>query len=100
MQNIKINRDFSHYQTLQGHKAKVNGFSAISQSPLSLVRSQPIFIKPYSTKPLAIEGHSKVSILTLDLETRTLLNGQLEGIQRIKEAIKIITTFLKQVAKR
>jgi hypothetical protein len=75
-----INRDFSHYQTLQGHKAKVNGFSAISQSPLSLVRSQPIFIKPYSTKPLAIEGHSKVSILTLDLETRTLLNGQLEVI--------------------
>jgi hypothetical protein len=64
-----INRDFSHYQTLQN---KVN--------TLSLVRSQPIFTNPYSTSPNGQVDKSKVSILTLDLETRQRSSGHLEVI--------------------
>jgi hypothetical protein len=67
MQNMTSYRDFSHYQTLQN---KVN----IPNGILSLVRSKPILSKPYSTKT---SSASKVSILTLDLETRALANGQL-----------------------
>jgi DNA polymerase type B, organellar and viral len=69
MQNMTSYRDFSQYQTLQN---KLNILS-----PYGMVRSQPILSKPYSTKT---SGASRVSILTLDLETRQLSGGHLEVI--------------------
>lgn len=79
MKQTITNRDFSHLSTLIN---KVN----IPNGILSLVRSQPIFIKPYSSttsknQPVA---NSRKFILTLDLETRrhpgALSDGRLEVI--------------------
>jgi hypothetical protein len=94
MQNIKTYRDSSHQNpTLQNTGSTFNSknkmmfkghplFPLVSLGQATSVgmQIQPILSNPYSTSAKGQADKSRVSILTLDLETRQLSGGNLEVI--------------------
>jgi hypothetical protein len=77
MRQTIINRDFYHHSTLN---KSVSGHHVLPSWPYGIVGSQLIFtICPYSTKSSKVtpEVVDKITILTLDLETRRLSDGSL-----------------------